>query len=562
MTGGKVVIDTTNADGSCSRCCPGSTWRRDSISKLRGHRIPAFISRAARSSRSTLPLHLNLGPVTLPTLYLVAGATTAGIPIEISAALGLTLGPFQASVDRRRGRGSASRSRTMAATWVPPILRSRSNRRAGSALRSMPGVVAGGGFIQFDPAKGQYAGILDVELAGIIQVKIIGILDTKLPDGSHGYSFLLIVTFDLPPIQLGFGFTLNGVGGLFGVNRTMAIDALHAGLRAHTLDSILFPVDPIVNAPPIISNIRSFFPPADGRFVFGPMLEIGWGTPTLITLALGVILEVPDPVRLAIIGLIDAGLPTRRPALISLHIDVLGTIDFGAKKLHDHGSLYDSRVLIYSLSGDLAMRLTWGDDPNFLFSLGGFNPHFNTAGLDIPQLNRMLGQHRRRRQSADQQQQLLCRHIQHPAVRRQHRGVRIGRRDSASTAISGFDVLIVYSPFSFIFDFKASFDVGVRGSHAGCVDVDGTFSGPRPLHLHAHASIDLFFFSVGASLTLEWGDSTPAILPKGPCCRTSYRRSRIRATGVRRCRKARRRRCRSWPPSPTTKRCACIRWGR
>src|SRR5690242_19419823 len=128
----------------------------------------------------------------------------------------------------------------------------------------------------------------------------------------------------------------------------MAVDALHAGLRAHTLNSILFPLDPIANAPQIISNVRSFFPPANGRFVFGPMLELGWGTPTLITLAIGVILEVPDPVRLAIIGLVDVGLPTEDIALVALHVDVLGTIDFGAKKLAIDGSMYDSHVLIYS----------------------------------------------------------------------------------------------------------------------------------------------------------------------------------------------------------------------
>ena len=129
----------------------------------------------------------------------------------------------------------------------------------------------------------------------------------------------------------------------------MNTDALHAGFRAHTLNSILFPADPIANAPQIISSIENFFPPAEGRYLFGPMLEIGWGTPTLITFAVGVILEVPDPVRLVLLGLIDAGLPTMDAALVELHIDVLGVLDFGAKTLAIDGSLYDSRVLIYSV---------------------------------------------------------------------------------------------------------------------------------------------------------------------------------------------------------------------
>src|SRR5258708_39943980 len=111
--------------------------------------------------------------------------------------------------------------------------------------------------------------------------RLVGALDPLLPDGPHGFAFLLSCPSAFPPIQLGFGFTLNGVGGLGGVNRTMNTDALHAGFRAHTLNSILFPPDPIANAPQIITNIENFFPPAEGRYLFGPMLELDWGTPTL-----------------------------------------------------------------------------------------------------------------------------------------------------------------------------------------------------------------------------------------------------------------------------------------
>jgi len=41
------------------------------------------------------------------------------------------------------------------------------------------------------------------------------------------------------------------------------------------------------------------------------------------------------------------------------------------------------------VAGDLALRVSWGDNPNFVFSLGGFNPHFNTVGLDVPTLHRL-----------------------------------------------------------------------------------------------------------------------------------------------------------------------------
>lgn len=514
VAGGKVVIDTTNADGFLATVLSGvhveagfdvkATWAPDTGVHITG----------GAQLEIDLPLHLSLGPVTLPTLYIIAGASDAGIPIEISAALGLTLGPIQASVDRIGLKGLLSfpdhggnlGPADLAISFKPPN---------GLGIAIDAGVVAGGGFILFDPDKGQYAGVLDVSLAEIIQVKVIAVLDTKLPDGSSGFAFLLIITFDFPPIELGFGFTLNGVGGLGGVNRTMNTDALHAGFRAHTLNNILFPPDPIANAPQIISSIESFFPAAEGRYIFGPMLELGWGTPTLITLAIGVILEVPDPIRLVLLGLIDAGLPTTDEALIELHIDVLGVLDFGAKTLSIDGSLYDSHVLIYSLAGDLALRLNWGDDPNFVFSLGGFNPHFDTTGLDIPNMHRLsvsIGDGDNPRISSNSYFAITSNTVQFGANVEAYAA-------AAGFAIHGylgFDVLIIVSPFSFEFDFSAGFDVSFEGHSLCGLHVDGLFTGPRPWHLHGDASIDILFFSVSVSLDLTWGDSTPAILPQKP----------------------------------------------
>ncbi len=514
VKGGKLVIDTTDADGFLATVLSGihveagfdltATWAPDTGIHITG----------GAQLEIDLPLHLTLGPITIPTVYIIAGASDAGIPIELSAALGLTLGPFQASVDRLGVKGLLSFPDSggnlgpadFAISFKPPN---------GLGIAIDAGVVAGGGYILFDPDKGQYAGVLDVALAEIIQVKVIAVLDTKLPDGSSGFAFLLIITFDFPPIQLGFGFTLNGVGGLGGVNRTMNTDALHAGFRAHTLNNVLFPPDPIVNAPQIISSIESFFPPAEGRYLFGPMLEIGWGTPTLITLAVGVILEVPDPIRLVLLGLIDAGLPTADEALIELHIDVLGVLDFGAKTLSIDGSLYDSRVLIYSLAGDLALRLNWGDDPNFVFSLGGFNPHFNTNGLAIPDMHRMsvsIGDGDNPRISANSYFAITSNTVQF--------GANVEAYASAAGfsihGYLGYDVLIIESPFSFEFDFSAGFDVSFEGHSLCGLHVDGVLSGPRPWHIHGDASIDIFFFSVSVSLDISWGDSTPAILPQKP----------------------------------------------
>ncbi len=41
----------------------------------------------------------------------------------------------------------------------------------------------------------------------------------------------------------------------------------------------------------------------------------------------------------------------------------------------------------------MALRLSWGGNPDFLFSLGGFNPHF-TPPPDVPAVGAAERQHR------------------------------------------------------------------------------------------------------------------------------------------------------------------------
>ena len=514
LTGGSLVIDTSNADGFVAAVTSGIdvhatfdldiTWAPETGIHISG----------GAQLEVDLPVHLSIGPITVPTIYLVGGLSGAGLTLELSAALGLTLGPIQASVDHIGVKGLLAFPPS-GGNLGPANLSIGFKPPNGLGIAIDAGVAAGGGYISFDPDKGQYAGVLDVSILDIIQVKVIGVIDTIMPDGSTGFSFLLIITFDFPPIQLGFGFTLNGVGGLGGVNRTMSTDTLHTGFRAHTLDTIIFPPDPIANAPQIISSIRSFFPVAPGRYVFGPMFEIGWGTPTLITLAIGIILEVPDPIRIALLGLIHAGLPTEDAPLIELHIDILGTLDFGTKTFELDGSLYDSRVLIFSLAGDLFFRLCWGDNPVFIYSLGGFNPHFNTAGLNIPKLTRCsvsIGDGDNPRISSNSYFAITSNSLQFGANVEAYAAAG----GFAIHGYLGFDVLIIFSPFSFEFDFSAGFDVSFEGTSLLGLNVDGLFSGPRPWHLHGDASIHILFFSVSASVNLTWGDSTPVTLPAKP----------------------------------------------
>ncbi len=456
-------------------------------------------------------LNADLGPFHLQTLHVALTLGQPDLPIELSLDGSADLGPLGITVQRL---GVTADLKFQRGNLGPIDLRFDVKPPTGLGIQIDAGLVAGGGFISFDPTQGRYAGVLDVTIADTIAVKVIAVLDTKLPDGSTGFAFLLIITFDLPPIELGFGFTLNGVGGLGGVNRTMNTDALQAGLRAHTLNNILFPADPVDNAPQIISEIESFFPPAQGRYLFGPMFSIGWGTPTLLDFEVGIILEVPDPIRLAILGEISTTIPSPDFALISLKIQVLGTIDFGLEKLAIDGTMYDSYLLAFQLSGDMAMRLNWGANPDFLFSIGGFNPHFKPPP-DVPALNRLtvsIGSGSNPRLSASAYFAVTSNSLQF--------GANVDAYASAGGfsvhGYIGFDALFIFSPFSFEIDFSAGFDISYDGASLAGIQLTASLSGPNPWNLQGTASFNILFFSVSASINLTWGDATQATLPSTP----------------------------------------------
>ena len=507
LTNAVLNLSTANLDSFLSTIIPIDVTLDFSLTLGWSSAHGLFIEGNA-SPQFDISLNADIGPFHLDTLHLALTLGQPDLPLEVSFDGSATLGPLDIAVQRL---GITADLKFQRGNLGPVDLELGFKPPTGLGIQIDAGLAAGGGFISYDPARGRYAGVLDVTLADIVSVKVIAVLDTQLPNGSTGFSFLMIITFDFPPVNIGFGFTINGVGGLGGVNRTMVIDALQAGLRAHDLDDILFPADPVDNAPQIISEMESFFPPAVGRYLFGPMFSIGWGTPTLLDFEVGVILEVPDPVRLAILGEIAATIPSPEFALISLHVQVLGTIDFGTDQLAIDGTMYNSYLLAYQLSGDMALRLNWGANPNFLFSLGGFNPQFQPPP-GVPALTRLtvsIGSGGNPRLSASSYFAVTSNTLQF--------GANVDAYASAGGfavhGYIGYDVLFVFSPFSFEADFSAGFSISYDGSTFAGIQLSASLSGPNPWHLHGTASLQFLFFSVGVSIDLTWGDSSPATLP-------------------------------------------------
>ncbi len=505
---GQVVIKSSDVDSFLSSLLPpdGLTANFDFTVGWSGSKGVYFTGSAGLET--TIALNLSIGPLTIPTLYVAIDISSAGqLSLEASVAAGATLGPIAASVDRI---GALATLAFQKGNLGPVDLSIGFKPPTGLGISIDAGPITGGGFISYDPPSGRYSGILSLSLYGI-SITAIGLLDTKLPDGQSGYSFLIIISATFTPIQLSFGFTLNGVGGLCGVNRSMITDAIQAGLKTGSISDILFPPDPVADAPQIISELSTIFPPATGQYVFGPILELGWGTPSLITAKLGVIIELPNPIVIAILGQLSMALPTEDDALVEIHVDVLGVLDVAKQLFEIIADIYDSRIVTFTISGGMALMLTWGDDANFIFSVGGFNPHYQPpAGFpSVDRITLALG-------SGDDLRLTLQAYL---AVT--SNSFQIGAKLELYMGLSsfnidgwlGFNALITYSPFSFIVDFTAGLALRSGTSVLMGISVNGTLSGPTPWHAEGEASISILFFSISAHVSFTIGNAQSNPLP-------------------------------------------------
>lgn len=458
----------------------------------------------------TIPLNLKLfGVITVLDLHLVlayAGSTLSG-SVGISASA--LLGPFTLTVadigitgllePLQEDKTYLARLGPLGAGlgFKPPS--------GGGVAFDFLGIVYGGGFINHDPDKGEYSGIITVEILAI-GITATVIITTQLPDNPDGWSLFISINVDLGGIPLGFGFTLEKVGGLIGVHRSIDTAALQSGIRTGILDSVLFPDDPIANAPRILSDIETAFPTAQGSFVVGAMLQIGWGTPAIITADLGLIIQLPD-VIIALIGQAEASLPFDDFPLIEVHFDVLGILDLTAGTLSIDASLRDSQIVGFVLTGQMALRASFLTEPSFLLSLGGFHPAF-VPPESFPKLDRIgvgLSVGDWLNISLEAYLALTSNTVQFGA------GLYLtaslaGFRVEGGTEIN---TLIQFSPFQFQADLRYYITVSAASIELMGVLLTGQISGPNPYFVRGTAQFKLFGLSKEVDIEETIGDKTP-----------------------------------------------------
>jgi hypothetical protein len=480
--------------------------------------IPSGAAKPELGIQATIPIRKSLLAVTLESLFVSISPSTkssvSGVKTEVSLSLAVKIGPVTAVVDRIGFEASLSFPESGGNMGFADLsVGFKAPRGVGIKIDSP--FVSGGGFLDLDPANGQYAGFVQLTLQSLLTVTAIGVISTRLPRGAKGFSFVVMITAQgFKPIQLGLGFTLTGIGGLLAINRTCNEEFLREGIKNNTLEDLLFPRDPIRNAAKIFGTLNSAFPALPGSYLFGPILQICWGTPPLITMDLGVILEIGNRKRLVVLGRVTAVMPSEAHDLIRLQMNALGVIDFDQDSISLDADLFDSRLAgRFPITGSMAMRLNWGSAPQFALSIGGFHPAFKPPA-NFPRLERLAITF----SNTDSYQ---LRGDCYIAVT--SNTLQLGASMHLYVRVSGFsveghlgiDVLIQFSPFGFIAGFLVSFQLKRGSYNLFKVRIDGELTGPRPLHIKGTASFEIFWcdFSVSVDHTFIKGDRPPALEP-------------------------------------------------
>jgi hypothetical protein len=441
-----------------------------------------------------------------------------GATLAATVAFGLNLGkPFRVSVDRMGAKLVWTLPTSPNETNGAPVVRGNlgpygdvdiefvAPRGIGVAINIGP--VKGGGFLFFDPPHRTYGGVLEAGLDLCrkgIQIKAAGLLR----ETDDGWSFVVIVSAQFEPgIEIFLGLTLNGVGGMVGINVAVDVVKLRAGLHDGSVGRLLFPDDPVGNAPAIIETMTAVFPPRPGGWVAGPMFQLGWGRPnSFVSLSVAVVLVFPSPALLAILGRVRVGVPEPDFAIVDIKADFLGVISFEEPSVSFDASLVDSRVAAFPLTGDMAMR---AGQPGFILSVGGFNPRF-TPPASMPKLRRVaidISANPITKIRAEAYLAVTSNTFQAGL----HASLDI---DAGAASIHGwldFDTLIQWDP---VVHFTIHMDIGlelrVGGESIAGVSVDLLLEGPGPWHAKGDASISFFFFSIHVGFEVTWGELAAA----------------------------------------------------
>ena len=420
------------------------------------------------------------------------------LSLEASTTVNVTLGPVTVTLDRV--------GLTMSAGGKDGVDFGLTAKGIGVVVKSDG--CSGGGYLFFDHTTHTYAGVLDLTIMGL-NVKAVGLLVTEI-DGQRVFSFMLIASATNIDVKLVGGFSLTGFGIFVGIDRVIDLTALEAGVKTHALDNLMFPANPIANAPALVSAAAAAFPPSTGNWVGGAMVQISWGLDKLVKFELAVVVQGSgfSIGKWVILGKARASLPSEKDKVIKVLADVILDHDRAAQRTFGYLTLNGTQILDAALSGEGAVL---SNPQTFIFSLGGFNPRFvEQLPSDFPTLARL----KLSLKYSDDIRMEASLYVAHTPHSTQFGGSFAVALKDGKFGVEGslsVDALLQDQEPRFIVDLDAKFELKAWDVTLFLVEVRGTYAGRQPYHLTAKATFDLFIFSHTFSLDRTWGDTTTEV---------------------------------------------------
>ena len=207
-------------------------------------------------------------------------------------------------------------------------------------------------------------------------------------------------------------------------------------------------------------------------------------------------------------------LPKPDAALVKLNLSIDGELDFPNKMFSMDAALHDSVINGFPVSGQMAMRVSWGNQPNFVFSIGGFHPAY-TPPPNFPKLQPMtldLGSDGAAKISVSGFFAVTSNTVQ---VGRLGDAARGRQRHHADASVS-VKALFVFQPFSFEADIDASVKISFHG-YGPSVHLSGTLDGPSPWHIKGEVCVSIIWWDACLGFDVTFGGdqqiTQPAIDP-------------------------------------------------
>jgi hypothetical protein len=225
---------------------------------------------------------------------------------------------------------------------------------------------------------------------------------------------------------------------------------------------------------------------------------------------LGVVLEVPPPVRLVILGQVAVYLPTKKLGIVDIRSDVVGIWDQAAQSISVDASLRDSNVGGFPMTGEIAARGSWGTERVFIIAAGGVHPSFNPPAA-LPALKRL---------------QIAVGGGDNPRLRLlgylaiTSNTFQVGAKAELFVKSSGFtvegwagvDALFEFNPFEVVVDFSAGVKIS-RGSRVlFSLTLEGTLEAFTPIRVKGKVKFKIFFVKFSIPVNVSLGNPVAAVL--------------------------------------------------